>query len=141
MTSNMHGQLQETIRHTTFTKFSNKMPLNMVGSEKKSIPIHIANPNHSLCQNKEQPPTISKLKIQIPTNTPAPHIQCFTTKNGTTTTTSIKAHDIIPLQPSTKIIVPKFDSSKYSSKKYGLISCYAANTNQGLIRYIFNKNL
>jgi protein phosphatase 2C family protein 2/3 len=36
--------------------------------------------------------------------------------------------------PSYKISIPNNEKPKYSNKRYGVINCYAANTNQGIVR-------
>lgn len=40
----------------------------------------------------------------------------------------------IPLQPAHKIVIPNHEPTKCSLKKNGVVSAYAANTNQGIIR-------
>lgn len=45
-----------------------------------------------------------------------------------------KIDEIIPLKPGKDIIVPNFESTKTSVKRNGVVSAYAANTHQGIVR-------
>ena len=45
-----------------------------------------------------------------------------------------KVEEHIPLKSGKDIIVPNFDSTKTSVKRNGVVSAYAANTHQGIVR-------
>ena len=45
-----------------------------------------------------------------------------------------KVEENIPLKSGKDIIVPNFDSTKTSVKRNGVVSAYAANTHQGIVR-------
>jgi len=43
--------------------------------------------------------------------------------------------DVIPLRPASRITIPNYEAAKCSLKRNGIVAAYAANTNQGLVRY------
>lgn len=45
-----------------------------------------------------------------------------------------KVEENIPLKPGKEIVVPNFESTKTSVKRNGIVSAYAANTHQGIVR-------
>ena len=49
----------------------------------------------------------------------------------------------IPLKPSNKIEIPmaNYDKAKCSLKNNGIIKAYAVNTNQGIVRYLFQYSI
>ena len=79
-----------------------------------------------------------KLNIKIPNDLPCPQVKCFSTKNSSFALQYLKHEPQISLQPSYKIAIPNNEIPKFSTKKYGIVKCYAANTNQGIVRYIIN---
>ncbi len=79
-----------------------------------------------------------KLNINIPNDALCPQVKCFSTKNSSLASLYLKQTPQISLQPSYKIAIPNNEVPKFSTKKYGIVKCYAANTNQGIVRYLFN---
>jgi hypothetical protein len=47
--------------------------------------------------------------------------------------------NVPPLQPGNSIMIPNHEPAKYSLKRNGIVRAYAANTNQGLVRYSQNQ--
>lgn len=69
--------------------------------------------------------------IQIPSNT-EPEIKCCGTEYN-----YMDNSQYIPLKLGTAITIPNHEPSKCSAKNNGTVKAYAANTNQGIVRYFY----
>jgi len=69
----------------------------------------------------------------------ASQLQCLTARNASIEMIDPNAN--APLQPGCNISIPNHEPSKCSLKSNGVVKAYAANTNQGLVRYNINDNL
>lgn len=74
-----------------------------------------------------------KLSIQILNPSPCPRVNCSSTQHSAPKPILLPEYTFA-LQPNYKISIPNSEPAKFSNKKYGIVNCYAANTNQGLVR-------
>ena len=65
----------------------------------------------------------------------ANQLKCLTTRSTGLEPTDLSSN--APLQPAASISIPNYEPSKCSLKSNGAVKAYAANTNQGLVRYIY----
>lgn len=93
-------------------------------------------------ENQSKPSLKKKnLSIRVAENSPKSQpiklvqFKSLSTKHANEPKVDREIAAAIPLQPASSISIPNYEPAKCSLKRNGIVAAYAANTNQGLVRY------
>ena len=94
--------------------------------------------------SKQKIPQKKNLSIRVAENSPKSQpiklfqFKSLSTKHANEPKLDQQMTNIIPLKSASSISIPNYEPAKCSLKRNGIVRAYAANTNQGLVRYYQN---